>query len=190
MTDYEQMPQTKQSDKVSSGGCPEEERNRKMFRVDNLETKINLKRRFDLSDIRREITALDGDKQVVYVGEIKGISVYYNNALRSVEGYLYLTKYERIKGTKKKRKFNWSRLRFEQEDIPYVKDKVVWTFTPYRRCIDKDVMMDIKTAIRGCAFNKGIGLKPQLLEVLFNPIITELQKRLAESQEFDMVNTR
>jgi hypothetical protein len=182
------------NEKVCSGGCPEEERMKNACKVDDLEKKLNLNQRFDLSEIRQEITAFDGDKEVVYVGELTSLSVSYDSypaIMRRIKGLLNLTKYERKKGTRTKTRLKG--FKFVTEEVPYVKNKKIWSlYIPStkgeRDVVYKDKVYDIKKIVSDAAFNRGIGLKPKLFEVIFNPIAEELTKRIEDSKEFDRSN--
>jgi hypothetical protein len=170
--------------KVCSGICPKEERRESMPRVKNLEIKVEPKG-FSCEPITNEVVALDEDHnnhEIVYVGKVNRMRAGYSEGYTDVfvSGHIYLSKYERIKGTKKKIRFNLARFKFEQEEIPYVRDKKIWSVVRNTDMLVSysKLFVDIKNDVRGFAYSRGIGLTNDLLNLVFNPIIEEFNNRL------------
>ena len=203
MTDYQQNEaQARVEQKSERGSCPEEERKKNMLPVENLEGKLDTFQgeKFNLLPIKSEVFAIDYGKELVYVGELKHLhfpNIFGHERYDIISGRIFLTKYEREKGVRKKTKFNFSRFKFETEEVPYVKNKKIWSFKCGGRNIlgddcdetivsglragnDQHVIYDIKEKIKDTALEQNIVLKPKLLELVFNPIMNEFESKIKE----------
>jgi hypothetical protein len=189
-------------EKSEHGSCPEEERRKNMLPVENLEGRLFHGERFNLLPIKSEVFAVDYGREVVYVGELKHLhfpKLFGHERYDIISGRIFLTKYEKEKGVRKKTKFNFSRFRFETEEVPYVKNKKIWSVHCGGRTILGDdydetivsglqgkypVFYEVQEKIRDLALKKDIILKPKLLELVFKPIMGQFRYKLKEFQDF------
>jgi hypothetical protein len=157
-------------------------------RIEDLEVRLNQK-----TYLRNEVVISTDEETAVYVGE--AIGLHFDGM--DIRGKARLSRYDRTKGTKNKRKLvQWLPPKFQTEEVPFVNDTRLWKidsgeynheyFLSYGELqTGYDCTAHYRAALKGAAANIGLKLSHELFEMVFEPIDSEILDMYKQARRID-----